>query len=850
MRQKLLALALFSVTLAPAAPVASVARPEGVAIRNNQLLIDGQPQPQLFGAELQYFRLRGGQGPNIPRAKVIDLWAKALDRMQEAKMNAISFYIPWDFHEYAEGKFDFDGTADEDGDGNPDYPSRDIFTFMRMIEERGIHVMMVRPGPYINAEWGFLGFGAVPEWFHKKYPDSHMRDPRGYRTKLYDYHNADFHRYTKRWFREVYGRVIAPNVGPGKPIAFVQLDNETNYMWSSVFSGDYSAKGIARYRDFLKSKYRTLEALNEAQGTGASSWAEVSAPTEAKKNIAQDRDWYEFQDGGIHTYLKKVRAYWEELGLREPDVLFTLAESYNAPENGLLPHYRYRNDPGATGMMTVNLYPKTYDTEANPLFNLPFKSDHDVKSAEAATDYYLGSKQAWVMGPEIQGGWWRGIRISPEARQQTYLSTLGHGMKALFVYYFNEGDNWGAHWNKEQTRPYYEALRNEAPYKGIPEEALPWEFWPRLQEIVDREVIVGIPVWQAYHQTKSEAEDLFFDAPLDGHADPRGHFFDLKNLAEKVIHPHRDFLGKAVAVEDRVCLLRDSFQHEPSPNPALDSILLNGEWSGALLGWLMQTGANPRIFHWGLNPVAELNDCDLLVYQDNGATDPSLIKELKKRLRKGTTVVSFLESTVADGLGVRAKGTMNGEEETTVSFKGASFKAMAKPNYRYDLSDERCHSLLTNGRGETAGYECTWSGGGRFMQIGAVPYQPYNSNEYGFMSDAGARLPLLRYLLTAAKIRSRLEIYGAADRTVAFARTIDGSAYWITTKTGAPQGSRFSLKVHGLEASAKYRVRNLLGDDSLSLTGAELSQKGIPANLAGNGSTVFFVEKTEASRFF
>jgi beta-galactosidase len=155
-----------------------------VEFHDDQLFIDGSPQPQLYGAELQYFRLRGGYGKNVPRAKVIELWNKALDRMVEAKMNTISFYIPWDFHEYAEGKFDFTGTVDEDGDGNPDYPSRDLQTFFKLIEARGITRIMARPGPYINAEWGFLGFGAVPKWFHDKFPESHMRTSLGLKSKL------------------------------------------------------------------------------------------------------------------------------------------------------------------------------------------------------------------------------------------------------------------------------------------------------------------------------------------------------------------------------------------------------------------------------------------------------------------------------------------------------------------------------------------------------------------------------------------------------------------------------------------------------------------------------------------
>lgn len=233
-----------------------------VEIKENQLFIDGQSQPQLWGAEIQYFRLRGGQGPNIPRERVLTLWARALDAAVAAKMNTVSFYIPWDFHEYAEGKFDFDGTADTDGDGNADYPSRDVRTFIKMVLERGIRHLMARPGPYINAEWGFLGFGAIPLWFHDRFPESHARNSRLQRTTLYSYHSADFLKYTQKWLTTVHREVLAPYIGPGKPISFIQIDNETNFMWQSIYSHDYSSVAIAAYQEFLKTEYKTIDQLN------------------------------------------------------------------------------------------------------------------------------------------------------------------------------------------------------------------------------------------------------------------------------------------------------------------------------------------------------------------------------------------------------------------------------------------------------------------------------------------------------------------------------------------------------------------------------------------------------------
>ena len=45
-----------------------------IEFKDNQLFIDSVAQPQMFGAELQYFRLRGGYGRNVPREKVLELW--------------------------------------------------------------------------------------------------------------------------------------------------------------------------------------------------------------------------------------------------------------------------------------------------------------------------------------------------------------------------------------------------------------------------------------------------------------------------------------------------------------------------------------------------------------------------------------------------------------------------------------------------------------------------------------------------------------------------------------------------------------------------------------------------------
>lgn len=769
-----------------------------IEVNQNQLYVDGVVQPQLFGAELQYFRLRGGYGRNVPRQKVIDAWNRALDHMVEAKMNAISFYIPWDFHEYAEGKFDFTGSVDEDGDGNPDYPSRDIFTFFKLIEQHGIHRIMVRPGPYINAEWGFLGFGAIPLWFHQKYTDSHMRNSAGLKTKLYDYHNPDLLRHTQLWFKELHHQVLSRFMGPGKPILFVQIDNETNFMWQSIYNHDYGGRAMERYREFVKAKYRSIESLNAAQNANFPSWSEVIPPTIPGKNLTQDRDWYEFQDESIHAYLKLIRNLWEDLGVSEPRVMFTLAESYNAMEHGLLPNFQYRNDPGHTGLMTVNLYPKTYESPNHSLLNLPFKSDHDVKAVSRANDHYYGSRQEWSLGPEIQGGWWKGTDVTDKARKQTYLSTIGHGLKALFVYYFSEGYQWQGEWAKQQIEPLYNELKRREGVETLSAQALSSSFWSKLQKLVENEFLVGIDVKSTLLQAEQQQRELYFDAPLDKDANPTSHFALLKEVGAMVAS-HGDFLSQATELTDSVALIKNVNDHPPSSVPGVDSVKMNSDWSGGLLGYLLQAGINPTFHHWNLNPKSDLEKNRLLFYQDAGFATSDLISSLNQQIREGSTVVSFLGNSLAKGLGVSfARSSLKKSEPAIVQFGGESFSVPRTPFSTYTLGSgslgESCHSLLKHGE-KVAGYYCQL-GKGYFVQIGALIYDVFNSDNYSELQDVRSRRHVLEWLLKLTKLTPQIKILEGGDRVVAFARKIaDQPGLWLTVKSARAESVTVHIEV-------------------------------------------------------
>ena len=807
------------------------------------------PQEQVFGAEIQYFRLRGGYEANVPRAEVISRWSKALDAAKNAKMNMVSFYIPWDFHEYAPGKFDFDGTVDADGDGHPDYPSRDIKTFIKMIQDRGFKYVMVRPGPYINAEWGPLGFGAIPMWFHDLHPEAHMQGPQGHRTRLYDYHNPDFLKYTQLWFKAVHDQVLAPYLG--NLIRFVQVDNETNFLWQSIYNHDYSPTAQTRYREYLMRTYGNLAGVNAAHHRQWQNWDQVRAPAVAGQNVNEDQDWYRFQDLSIHSYLKKIRAMWTDLGVLEPQVIFTLAESYNATHNGLLPNPWLRNDP-EIGMATVNLYPKTWETALHPFLNQPFKSDHDVVAQEAASERYLGDSHHWVMGPEIQAGWWKGTPVSWQARQQTYLSVVGHGMKGMLVYYFNEGQNWGVEWAQNKIQPYFDKLKSLPPYRGANLKSLPDEFWQQLQKTFDDQEIAGFDVRHEIMRDLPTSRELFFDSPLTGDAEPRPSYDHLKQVGEQLAE-HADWLGKAVSVYDPVCFVKDVEDHVPTAIEGLDYVSMNAEWASALIGYALNSNANMRIHHWGINPAAELDNCRILFHQDAGHTSLALSQELLRRLHHGQIVVNLLGDSFADYVGVRMKSrNISKEKPVLMSFAGDTFQSPAL--FSYKVPAGKCTSILNGSSARTLasptaqisyGYRCRM-GAGEFYQIGAPFYAAINTDSYSTLTDMGARTWFLRHLLADHKIPTALSVVSeenkSASQIVAFAREVPGSPErWVTVKSGQNQPVQFHLQLAGLKADATYRVIDLFNQSEVMIDGKSLMQDGFPAQLDAIGSTVYWL---------
>ena len=154
------------------------------ALGDSCFLLDGRPF-QMISGEMHYTR--------VPR----EAWRARMKMARAMGLNTIGTYVFWNVHEPEKGRFDFSG-------------NNDIAAFVRTAREEGLWVVL-RPSPYVCAEWEFGGY---PYWLEKeKGLVVRSKDP----LYLAEY---------RRYIDEV-GKQLAPlQVNHGGNILMVQVENE------------------------------------------------------------------------------------------------------------------------------------------------------------------------------------------------------------------------------------------------------------------------------------------------------------------------------------------------------------------------------------------------------------------------------------------------------------------------------------------------------------------------------------------------------------------------------------------------------------------------------------------------
>ncbi|XGW06474.1 hypothetical protein V3C99_016630 [Haemonchus contortus] len=163
---------------------ASAAPSFAVDYERDQFLLDGKPFRYISGS-IHYFRIHPSQ------------WKDRLQRVRALGFNAIQYYIPWNFHEIYEGKYNFSGI-------------RNFTEFSRIAYDLGMY-SLVRVGPYICGEWEN---GGLPWWLLTKNIKDMRTSENGFKEAV------------DKWYS-----VLLPSIKPmmrhnGGPILMLQVENE------------------------------------------------------------------------------------------------------------------------------------------------------------------------------------------------------------------------------------------------------------------------------------------------------------------------------------------------------------------------------------------------------------------------------------------------------------------------------------------------------------------------------------------------------------------------------------------------------------------------------------------------
>jgi beta-galactosidase len=164
--------------------VAAGQEPHRFAVEGNHFVLDGKPF-QVISGEMHY--------PRIPR----QYWRARLRMAKAMGLNTITTYVFWNEHEPKPGVYDFSG-------------NNDVAEFIREAQQEGLYVIL-RPGPYVCAEWEWGGY---PSWLLKDHSIVvRSSDPK-------------FMQPATEWLKRL-GQELAPlQIGHSGPIILTQVENE------------------------------------------------------------------------------------------------------------------------------------------------------------------------------------------------------------------------------------------------------------------------------------------------------------------------------------------------------------------------------------------------------------------------------------------------------------------------------------------------------------------------------------------------------------------------------------------------------------------------------------------------
>lgn len=203
----------------PELPARLFPHPDRIRYDRQCLTIDGR-DIFIYSGAFHYFR--------CPK----ELWGDRFQKIKAAGFNCVETYVAWNQCEprMPSGTNDFSQVN-----------LTDLDDWLTLAEQNGLYVI-VRPGPYICAEWATGGF---PEWLLTKKPDHPLRDDMWLRSD-----DPVFLAWSRHWFAAVCPVIARHQItrkSPGqRGVILVQVENEYDWTGFSDETKTNHVKALAR----------------------------------------------------------------------------------------------------------------------------------------------------------------------------------------------------------------------------------------------------------------------------------------------------------------------------------------------------------------------------------------------------------------------------------------------------------------------------------------------------------------------------------------------------------------------------------------------------------------------------
>lgn len=246
----------------------------------NKVIRVGDTEVPLLSGEVHYWRLDPAN------------WRAVLQRVREMGIQVVATYVCWDYHEISPGEYDFTGKTD---------PRRNLLGFLDLLTEEGFWIIF-RPGPYIYSEWKNGGVPDDAAMFHRLDPKFQAR--------------------AMPYIRAVTEAGLPYLATRGGRIILWQADNEID-PWPHWYTEQLGlGKQAGPFQEYLRERYKRMDALNSAWGTNYAAFEQVRAVTapfpDEPLKLRRYLDFVDFQ----HWYVNQVAEWgvnaYRDLGVDVP----------------------------------------------------------------------------------------------------------------------------------------------------------------------------------------------------------------------------------------------------------------------------------------------------------------------------------------------------------------------------------------------------------------------------------------------------------------------------------------------------------------------------------------------------